>query len=160
MAEISNASERSGGKVRTAKRSLKIDMTPMVDLAFLLLTFFILTTTFNNPRILELPMPDKGDPSRITADNVLNIVLDANNKVFWWIGIDGEVSLTNYSNNGLRKVLLERTRVNPQTMVLIKPKDNSKYENVVDVLDELTITGTTRYAIVDFTGEDRMKLKN
>ncbi|HEY0770818.1 MAG TPA: biopolymer transporter ExbD, partial [Sphingobacteriaceae bacterium] len=59
MAEISqNASDVSKGRIRATKRSTKIDMTPMVDLAFLLLTFFILTTTFNDPYVIPLPMPD------------------------------------------------------------------------------------------------------
>jgi biopolymer transport protein ExbD len=160
MAEISKPAEGSQGKIRATRHPIKIDMTPMVDLAFLLLTFFILTTTFNDPRILELPMPDKdGSTSQITADNVLNLVLAEKNKIYWWIGLEGKVSATNYSNNGLRKLLLERSKANTKMMVLIKPKDNSKYENVVDVLDEIRITSTQRYAIVDFTAEDKAKLR-
>lgn len=131
----------------------------MVDLAFLLLTFFILTTTFNDPHILELPMPDnRGPQSPLSHKNVLNLVLAENNKVYWWDGLDGKVETTNYSSTGIRQVLLTHTRANPGTMVLIKPKDNSKYENMVDVLDELTITSTHRYVIVDFSDEDRKKI--
>jgi biopolymer transport protein ExbD len=159
MAEISKPAETSRGKVRATKHSTKIDMTPMVDLAFLLLTFFILTTTFNDPRALELSMPhDDGTTSEITADNVLNLVVAENNRIYWWIGLEGKVSATNYSNSGLRKLLLERKKARPKTMILIKPKDNSKYENVIDVLDEIRITTTERYAIVDFTAADKEKL--
>lgn len=162
MAEISQSDGgASRGKIRTTKRSTKIDMTPMVDLAFLLLTFFILTTTFNDPYVIPLPMPDKEGPqSEINHKNVLNLVLAENNNVFWWDGLDGKVETTNYSNKGIREILLSHTKANPNVMVLIKPKDDSKYENMVDVLDELTITSTQKYAIVDFTEDDKIKLGN
>jgi biopolymer transport protein ExbD len=160
MAEISQQSaDGSKGKVRTTKRSTKIDMTPMVDLAFLLLTFFILTTTFLKPHALDLPMPDDSGPqSPISGKNILNVVLAENNKIYWWDGVEGKVQPTNYSRNGLRKLLLEKKSQNPSIMVLIKPKDHSKYENMVDILDEVTITSTPRYAIVKFTNDDRDRL--
>jgi biopolymer transport protein ExbD len=157
MGEISQSADGTNSKFRSARTSVKIDMTPMVDLAFLLLTFFILTTTFNDPRVLELPMPDKGEPTEISANNVLNLVLAENNRVYWWVGLEGRVSSTNYSDKGLRQVLLDRKAVNAKTMVLIKPKDQSKYENMIDVLDEIRITSTQRYAIVDYTEEDERK---
>ena len=88
MAEITQG-ERSrypGGNIRAKKRSAKIDMTPMVDLAFLLLTFFILTTTFKDKMILQVDMPNKEEKSsgpKIDDDKVLNLVLAENNKVYW-----------------------------------------------------------------------------
>ncbi|MBT1703918.1 ExbD/TolR family protein [Chryseosolibacter indicus] len=156
MAEINQNKEQkiAGGKVRVKKKSTRIDMTPMVDLAFLLLTFFILTSTFNKPNILQLTMPDKGDPEPINERNILNLALSENNKVYWWMGIDAPVAETNFSKNGVRKVLLEQRSANENLMVLIKPGDDSKYENIVDVLDEMNITNMTRYAIVDFTDHD------
>lgn len=162
MAEISkNSSENSKGRIRSTKRSTKIDMTPMVDLAFLLLTFFILTTTFNDPYVIPLPMPDSSGPQTpINEKNILNLVLAENNKVYWWKGLDGKVETSNYSNKGIREILLTQKKANPNLMVLIKPTDNSKYENIVDVLDEITITTTQRYAIVDFTADDKAKLSN
>jgi biopolymer transport protein ExbD len=162
MAEINqNADSSSGGKVRTRKRSTKIDMTPMVDLAFLLLTFFILTTTFSKSKMMDLTMPDttQGDPPEVTAENVLNLVLAENNKLYWWIGLDAKAQETNYSNAGVRKLLLEKKQ-NPKLTVLIKAKDDSKYQNMVDILDEMDITDTPRYSIVDFTDEDLSRIKH
>jgi|SRR5690349_8982762 len=161
MAEITQGGSSQGhGKIRTKKRSTKIDMTPMVDLAFLLLTFFILTTTFKDKMIMQVDMPsnDGGPGQRISHEKVLNLVLAENNKVYWWIGFDSEPQLTNYSKDGIRKLLLEKSQAIPDLMVLIKPKDNSKYENMVDVLDEISITKTQRYAIVDFADEDKAKI--
>lgn len=101
MAELtqSNGPENAGGKVRAKKQSTKIDMTPMVDLAFLLLTFFILTTTFLKPNILPLTMPEPvKDPSRLQLlkeKNAFSVVLAEGNKIFWWIGLEAPALPTN-----------------------------------------------------------------
>ena len=163
MAEISqNSSSDKGGKVRTKKRSTRIDMTPMVDLAFLLLTFFILTTTFNKPNVLQLTMPEPvQDSTRIPMlmdKNAFSVVLAEHNKIYWWIGLDETASLTNYSKHGLRKLLLEQSKANPDLMVLIKPMDKARYENMVDILDEVEIANISRYAIVDFTEADKARI--
>lgn len=161
MAEIQQGGgggHKKGGKVRAKKQSTKIDMTPMVDLAFLLLTFFILTTTFNKPKTMEVNMPDKVDDqtqqTKINEKDILNLVLAEDNKIFWWVGLEPPVNTTNYSKDGVRKVVLEHTRANPKMMVLIKPKDESRYENMVNILDEMDITDTKRYAIVEYTPDD------
>ncbi|HEY0655180.1 MAG TPA: biopolymer transporter ExbD [Chryseosolibacter sp.] len=163
MAEVSQGGggggKKGGGKVRAKKASTKIDMTPMVDLAFLLLTFFILTTTFNKPKTMEVNMPDKvenpEDQTKVNEKDILNLVLAENNKIHWWIGLTPPVTTTGYGKDGVRKVLLEQNRANPKLMVLIKPEDKSKYENMVDILDEMDITATKRFAIVDYTPDDK-----
>lgn len=162
MAEIQQGGgggHKKGGKVRAKKQSTKIDMTSMVDLAFLLLTFFILTTTFNKPKTMEVNMPDKVDnpeqQTKINEKDILNVVLAEDDKIFWWIGLEPPVNTTNYGKDGVRKVLLEHTRANPKMMVLIKPKDESRYENMVNILDEMDITKTQRYAIVEFSNDDK-----
>jgi biopolymer transport protein ExbD len=163
MAEVSQGggggSKKGGGKVRAKKQSTKIDMTPMVDLAFLLLTFFILTSTFNKPKTMEVTMPDKVDKpeeqTKINENDILNLVLGENDKIYYWIGLTPPAETTNYSKDGVRKLLLERMKANPKLMVLIKPQDESRYNNMVDILDEMEITNMKRYAIVDFTDDDK-----
>lgn len=134
----------------------------MVDLAFLLLTFFILTTTFSKPRAMELSMPDHvEDLTRLPPlkdVNAFNVVLGEGDKIYWWIGLDGRPSLTNYSRTGIRKILSRERQSNPDLMVLIKPMDKARYENMVDILDEVEIASITRYAIINFTDQDAMKL--
>lgn len=167
MAEVSQGGGgggKDGGKVRSKKQSTKIDMTPMVDLAFLLLTFFILTTTFNKPKTMEVTMPDKvkdeTEQTKINENDILNLVLAENDKIYWWIGLTPPAEVTNYSKDGVRKVIMEHNKANPKMMVLIKPKDESKYENMVDILDEMDITATKRFAIVDFTEDDKKIIAN
>lgn len=163
MAEVSQGGggghKKGGGKVRAKKQSTKIDMTPMVDLAFLLLTFFILTSTFNKPKTMEVTMPDKVDKpeeqTKINENDILNLVLGENDKIYYWIGLTPPAEITNYSKDGVRKLLLERMKANPKLMVLIKPQDESRYNNMVDILDEMEITNMKRYAIVDFTPDDK-----
>jgi biopolymer transport protein ExbD len=160
MAEINQSVPQGrSGKVRVKKMSLKIDMTPMVDLAFLLLTFFILTSTLTKVTIMDLSMPDVNTtepPPRVPAAKVLNIALDKNDKILWWMGIDPRVSETDYSRQGIRKLLMDKKSEIEGLVVLIKPKDESRYQNIVDLLDEIDITNTERYTIVDFSEEDKI----
>ena len=156
---------KKGGKIRSKKQSTKIDMTPMVDLAFLLLTFFMLATTFSKPKTMELVMPEKPKPDdlppKVQERTVLTILLAKNNKVVWYQGITNpQPTVTNYSSTGVRKVLLEKSReVGKKFVVLIKPSDGSTYRNVVDILDEMAITNVRSYALVDIATTDVDLLK-
>lgn len=167
MAEISQdggGGKKKGGKVRAKKSSTKIDMTPMVDLAFLLLTFFMLTTTFNKPQTMEIIMPDKpkpGDiPPEVNERRVITVILGASDKVYWYKGItDPQVAVTNFSDTGIRKVLVENNSQIKDMIVLIKAADESRYKNMVDILDELTISSISRFALVDITEVDKKLVK-
>src|ERR1043165_1435459 len=82
----SGGSERKHKKVRAKKSSTHIDMTPMVDLAFLLLTFFMLTTTFSKQKTMELNMPDVNTPEKQKINNALTALLTADNKIYYYTG--------------------------------------------------------------------------
>ena len=82
-------------------------------------------------------------------------------KIFWYIGItDPEVKVTDFSSKGIRKLLLEKKRDIPKLIVLIKSLDESKYKNMVDILDEMNINSIQRYAIVDVTPTDKELIKD
>ena len=164
MAEINTGGgggHKKGGKVRSKKQSTKIDMTPMVDLAFLLLTFFMLATTFNKPKTMELVLPEKPKPEdappKVNEKNVLNLLLAKDNKVVWYIGVtDPQPTVTGFSKTGIRKVLLEKqAEIGKKFVVLIKPSDGSTYRNVVDILDEMSITNIRSFALVDIDPADK-----
>ncbi len=166
MSEIaqSGGGGSKDGKVRVKKSSTRIDMTPMVDLAFLLLTFFILTTTLNKPQTMELTMPEKekeGDkPPEVNEKKVVTLILGANDKVYWYVGItDPEIKVTNFSKDGIRKVLLQKNTEIPGMIILIKPSKESRYGNVVDILDEMNITNMKRFAMVKITSVDEELVK-
>ena len=159
MSEISESTEKGEKKSRPKKHSTKIDMTPMVDLAFLLLTFFMLTNTFNKPQTMEINMPAKPKDNKmeqaVKESKAMTIILGEKNKIYWYMGItDPRLELTNFSKDGIRKILLEKNNEVKDLIVLIKPEDKTKYKNVVDILDEMQITNIARYALVDITPQD------
>ena len=165
MAEVSQDSGKKDGKVRSKKTSTRIDMTPMVDLAFLLLTFFVMTTTLNKPQTMEITMPEKPKEEDkqpvVNEKRVLTLVLGGNNKVYWYLGItDPKVELSDFSSDGIRKILLQQNAQIKEMVVLIKPSDESKYKNVVDILDEMNISNIARYALVDMTPVDKELIKD
>jgi biopolymer transport protein ExbD len=162
MGEVSTEKKHGGqkGKPSGKKLSTRVDMTPVVDLAFLLLTFFMLATTFIKPQVMELILPEKNteDQSqpKVNEKKVLSIVLGADNKIYWFVGMTApQVNESDYSSTGIRKVLQEQNTLIEKMVILIKPDDASTYENLVDILDEIQITGMTRYALVEFTPEDK-----
>jgi biopolymer transport protein ExbD len=169
MAEVNTDQKPRGGKqgglVKKGKKmSTHIDMTPMVDLAALLLTFFILATTLVKPQVMQLVLPEKTEEEtsqpKVNEKNVLSIVLGEDDKVYWYIGFTGaQVQETNYTDNGLRKILQEQSKLNDKLVILVKPVDASTYANLVDTLDELTINSIARYALVDYADEDKVLIE-
>lgn len=168
MAEVQTGGgggNKKGGKPQVKKASTHIDMTPMVDLAFLLLTFFMLTTTFAKPKTMEIQMPEKPkDESKspeINEKKVLNIVLAPQDKIFAYIGKspteadkNGGIEELNYSENSLRKKLLDRGN-DTTNIVLIKVAPKARYANMVTLMDEMNVTKQRFYAIVPITDADK-----
>jgi len=166
MAELdtSGGGKKGGGKVRSKKQSTRVDLTAMVDLAFLLITFFILTTTLQKPKAMDLIMPDK-DPTKdiqqpVAASRTLTILLGANNKIEWYMGQPTKPltppTVDGYGKNGLRKVLFDQSKsvlasTGKEMFVIVKPSDKSNYNNVVTAMDELNIVGNQLRAIVEIT---------
>lgn len=155
---------RKDKKVRVKKASTRVDMTPLADLGFLLITFFIFTTTFSKPNVMGLNMPPKQDIDQpkseqpeIDLRNSISIIIGGDNTLFWHqqdktkLTVD-QLNETNYSKEGLRKEILAARKRAPKPdnfTVIIKPTDESNYENLVNVLDEMQITESSRYGIVD-----------
>lgn len=157
MAEIIPGSKRK-------RLSTRVDLTPMVDLGFLLITFFIFTTTMTQATSMKIRMPKDVEKSiriKTPASKTLSLILVDNNKLVYYKGDNiATASRINYDNQ-LRSVIKEmRHAVELQykdpteTVILIKPTMQSSYKNVVDVLDEMTITGITRYVLMEPTAEE------
>src|ERR1700760_4129502 len=108
MAELdtSGGGKKGGGKVRTKKQSTRVDLTAMVDLAFLLITFFILTTTLQKPKAMDLVMPDKDVKVKelpVAASRTMTLLLGKDDKLEWFVGEPGKTPPTkdNYGKDGL-----------------------------------------------------------
>lgn len=150
MAQLEQSNPDESKKSRSRK-GLYIDMTPMVDLAFLLLTFFVMTSVLVKPFSLQLDQPDEKTTAPrppIKPERVLNIVLGEHDKIYWYVADKPEVKLTSFSAEGIRKVLREKNKHINKMYVLIKPTGKSKYRNVIDILDEMAISNIERFALV------------
>ena len=161
MAAIAQpASGNQRGKRRGRKLSPRIDMTPMVDLAFLLLTFFMLTTTFAESYIMEITLPadttnTTTEAPVIKASQLITVILGEGDKIYWYQGVENPVvNVTNYSAQGIRQVLEQQKKEIDKMYVMVKPARQSRYKNLVDVLDEMEDMKTISYSLVAITPED------
>ena len=151
------------------KRAPQIDMTPMVDLAFLLIAFFMLATTLAQPKAMEIikpaHSPDVVDNPVVNKKRVMSILLGENNSVYHYQISDEDLmnnninfEKTNFSDNGVRTAIRNRqkklmeelhTKNSDSLIILIKGSPHSKYKNLVDILDEMRVCKVKQYAIID-----------
>jgi biopolymer transport protein ExbD len=169
MAELNSTPENSGKKMRPKRANLRVDITAMVDLAFLLITFFILTTTLTKPKVMDVAMPVGDLQGAVPESRTMTICLGKDNKAMYYLGTADKpliaATLTNYSSSGLRKAIMNTRKYVQQTtgknmMVIIKPAQSSIYENLVNTLDEMTITDVKQYAIADIDPKDISLMKD
>ena len=179
--DTSGGGKKGPGVKKGKKLSTRIDLTPMVDLGFLLITFFIFTTTMSKPKTMEIMMPseDKVEKDKETKAKdycTMTILLSKDHRVYYYIGLANDplnppkVEVTYFQNkNGIRDVLIAHKksvyeqRVNgmpghkpdDEPVILIKPAENSQYTDMVDILDEMSINGINTYALIDITDVDK-----
>ncbi len=137
MAEIQEGGGggHKGGKKRAKKQSTRIDMTPMVDLAFLLLTFFVLTATFSKPKSMELtfPAPPPIDKKQDEVKNGITFLLSKDDRIFYYEGelktaddpVKGPKTVLtelNFSRESLRKYLLDKNKEMQDKILVLKTK--------------------------------------
>jgi len=174
MAELdtSGGGHKKGPGVKKGKKlSTRVDLTPMVDLGFLLITFFIFTTTMSQPTAFKLFLPDDKvipeDQNKSKESGVLTIMMGADNHIYYYEGQlkpDGSnfLSASYNGENSIREIILKkkadvisrsRDAENPEKdfVVVIKPSADCNYQNVVDILDEMAINVVKKYALVDIS---------
>lgn len=165
MTEINaiNAGRRRPGVSRQKKHPLKTDMTPMVDLGFILITFFVMTVQLSKSVAVKLNMPADGSPTPVGESGALTILLD-DDKIYYYHGhwkeaaARKEIYATNFSEtSGLGKVIREKQKWldthdkkegRKALMLLIKPGSKASYKRVIDALDETMINAVKKYAIL------------
>jgi len=151
---------KKGPGVKKAKKlSTRVDMTPMVDLGFLLITFFIFTTTMAQPSAMNLFMPkDVQKPeeqNKVKESGAFTIILGKQDQIYYYEGLDPtKLQASNFK--GIREqILTKKKTTNPEDLVVIlKPTPDATYKNTVDILDEMTICEIKRYAMVDVAPQE------
>jgi len=139
-------------KHRKKRIGIRLDMTPMVDIAFLLLTFFMLTTTMSKPSTMEINLPPTETKVEVAESNLLTLRVSEKNDIFWNMGVDKPEKI---SFDNLRKLLSEKLQANPKLIALLKVDRKAKYINMVDILDEFALTNITKFSIAPMQDEDK-----
>lgn len=147
-------------KKGSKKAMPRVDLTPMVDLGFLLITFFIITTSMRKPQAMSYNTPANGSPTTIAESKTLNLVLIGQNRIMYYQGNDSlQIQTCNYHPaNGLRKIIeAKQIQVEKlfgkkaETLILIKPTTKSTYKNIVETMDEMLINNVKHYMVVNAT---------
>lgn len=167
-------------QVKGGKGSPRVDLTPMVDLGFLLITFFMLATTMSKPKTMEIQMPfndpalKQEDKSKLKASAALTILLSKDHRIYYYEGIGDDASnppqvkVTGFKDqDGIRQVIIDKIKTvqglvasgqleaDDKLTIVIKPDDNSKTDDLITMLDEMTINRVPIYTVVDITPVDK-----
>lgn len=156
-------------KGRRKTHAIRVDLTPMVDLGFLLISFFIYTTTMAKPRAMEINKPVPGGVSvAYPGEGTITVIPTKEHKVVYYKGDlqDGQTGVNNFSENGIRAVLLQAQKdaaalpasFSPEAHklhVIIKPADDCTYQDVVSIMDEMQIVNVVYYAMADITPPEK-----
>lgn len=153
-------------KRKSHRKNLRIDMTPMVDLGFLLVTFFIFTTTMGEKHVTKLVMPKESNiETEVAASKAVTVILGKDNKIYFYKGEfetavrDHAIITSSYDERTglgslIRKKQQELSNEKDKLVLLIKPTKDATYENIINALDEAAINNVQRYAIVDVSKEE------
>jgi biopolymer transport protein ExbD len=160
MAEMDTSGgggHKKGPGVKKGKKlSTRVDLTPMVDLGFLLITFFIFTTTMSQPTAMRLFLPkdvkNPDEQNKVKNSAVITLMLGKNDQIYYYEG-DSAATLKATTFKKVRDIIIDKKRrTDPKDfVVVIKPSVDATYKNTVNILDEMTIDGVKRYAMVDIS---------
>jgi biopolymer transport protein ExbD len=169
MAELTETiNKKNTRKTKPVKKSTRVDLTPMVDLGFLLITFFIFTTTMSQPNSMSLVVPhdeEKNVRGTTTKESgTITLLLASNNSLYYYEGsLKASASNLNAATiDNIRDIIMDKKRRTPpdDLFVIIKAANSSVYKNVVDALDEMRINDVARYALVDITFAEEQVINN
>jgi biopolymer transport protein ExbD len=170
MGMVDTPNERRGAKKGGRKRKrigFKLDMTPMVDVAFLLLTFFMLTTTFSKSNTMEINIPPEKGEVDIAERNVMTLRISGDGFAYWSIGEEAPHQVALYERQEgprlslspeLRQVLRQQASVNKKLVIVVKISEKAKYKSLVDIIDELNLQKIDRFSLDDFSGQDEAEI--
>jgi len=159
---------KKAGVTKIKKRNLRVDMTPMVDLGLLLVSFFILTTELSKPATMNFYASRDGESTKIRSAISMTILLDGNDRAFYYFGITEDaiekraIFHTSFNEaTGLGAIIrqkqseLEQKNIDRhQLVILIKPGKESSFETTLKALDEMLINDVTRYSLADISQDE------
>ena len=157
--ERRSSGKRLGHGLHHRKRrvGVRIDMTPMVDVAFLLLIFFMVTTVFRTPKALEVNLPPKVD-APVPKSHTFLIRILADGRLYWQDGATNQ-PWTRSSLGELRTVLAPYAG-NGKKIMIVGIDRESEFGNMVKTLDELHAAGLTRFSITPLKDTEIVEVEN
>ena len=171
MGMVDTPNERRGSKKSARKRKrigFKLDMTPMVDVAFLLLTFFMLTTTFSKSNTMEINIPPETGEISIAEKNVMTLRVPGDGNAYWSLGEEAPRRLPLYDQSGsahasvshdVRQLLQQHSAANKKLVIVLKISEKAKYKSLVDIIDELNLLKIDRFSLDDFNAQDEVEVQ-
>jgi len=153
------------GRRQSKRIGFHLDMTPMVDVAFLLLTFFMLTTTFSKSNTMEINIPPEKTEVRVAENNVLTLRIADDAMAYYSLGENAPRKIPLYDtrrmalSGELRQLLREQTKSNEKLVIVVKISEKAKYRHLVDVIDELNLMKIDRFSLDDYTEQDALEIK-
>lgn len=148
--------EELGLRAKPKRPGIRIDMTPMVDVAFLLLIFFMVTTVFRRPLAMEVNMPEPGAKVEVPESNVLTVFVDGQERILTRMG---KGALAPVAWDDMAPTLTAGAAANPDLIVLVKIAREARYERMVDMMDVLEDAHMQRFSLVEMTDADRQALE-
>ncbi len=172
MGIVDSPNARRGIRKKGGRRSKRIgfhlDMTPMVDVAFLLLTFFMLTTTFSKSNTMEINTPPAKLEVKVAEKNVMTVRIAGDGMAYCSLGNEAPKRFNLYDTQDvgqlslsgeLRSLLKQQTQSNPKLVIVVKLSEKARYKQLVDIIDELNLMKIDRFSLDDYTEQDALEIK-
>ena len=141
---------------RMRRLGVRIDMTPMVDVAFLLLTFFMLTTSMRRPQTMEINLPPGKAVVEVAESNLLTLLVKEDGSIYWYIAKEPpqKVEFKDFGN-----LVRQKNQQNQRLITLIKVDRKGKYHYMVDIMDELNLANINRFSLAPMLDADKLMLQ-
>ena len=156
------------GRRQSKRIGFHLDMTPMVDVAFLLLTFFMLTTTFSKSNTMEINIPPEKTEVKVAENNVLTLRIADDAMAYYSLGENAPRRIFLYDSRDtrrlalsveLRQLLRQQTSSNEKLVIVVKISEKAKYRHLVDIRDELNLMKIDRFSLDDYTEQDALEIQ-
>jgi biopolymer transport protein ExbD len=158
LAAPGSGKRKKGKKHKTKKRiNIRIDMTPMVDVIMLLLTFFMLTTVFKLPQTMEINIPpDSTTKVEVAMSSLMTLRILADSTIYYNMGLDMPQRV---EFKDIRSLLEDRVKANPKLIVLVKVEREGTFDQMVNIMDEINMANITRFSLAPYTDADKRVIR-
>jgi biopolymer transport protein ExbD len=151
VAQAEPRKNKGGLRKRVRRPGIRVDMTPMVDVAFLLLIFFMVTTVFRKPLAMEITLPEPDAQVKVAESNVLTVFIDAADGLWHRFASDAPVAL---DWGDLTPLFTQASAGNPQLVVLVEMHASARYDSMVRMMDTLEEAGMQRFSLIRLRDEN------